>query len=127
MTRNQLANDLLKKLSGDPILTVDGSGHISPTSQQIVVRGGTLLIQSDSAGQGTYTGWICAYRSGACHCAELVTDLGTDPHMKVRNGSPYHISSSVAVDNVYQLYATANQPSGPTQAENNGDIRVGNN
>lgn len=127
MTRNQLANDFLKKLSGDPILTVDGAGHISPTSQQIVVRGGTLLIQSDPSGQGVYTGWICAYRSGACHCAELATDLGTDPHMKVRDGSPYHISSTVAVDNVYQLYATANQPSGPTQTENNGDIRVGNN
>ena len=127
MTRNQLANDLLKKLSGDPILTVDGSGHIAPTTQQIVVRGGTLLIQSDSSGQGAYTGWICAYRSGACHCAELVTDLGTDPHMKVRNGNPYHISSTVAVDLVYQLYATANQPSGPSPTESNGDIRVGNN
>lgn len=123
MTRNQLANDLIKKFSGDPMFTVSQDGKIQPTTQQSVDPGGTLLIQAAPDSLSPYAGYVCAWRSGVCRCAELVTDLNGEPHMKIRS-TPFHVSSSVTLGFEYTIY-TSPGGSGPNPFENNGDLRVG--
>jgi hypothetical protein len=125
MTRNQFAPKGIKPFSGDPMFTVDGNGNIQPTSTQEVNRGGTILIQADPASTTPYAGYICAWRDGACRCAELITDLGGEPHMKIR-ATPYHVSATTTPNVSYVMYTTtAPQGSGPSPMESTGDIRVG--
>lgn len=122
MTRNQLANQLITKISGDPMFTIDSAGKVQPTSPQSVDPGGTVLIQADPASNTPYAGYVCAWRSG-CHCADLVTDLGGEPHMKVRS-TPFHINASAMTGVDYTIY-TGPSSSGPSPLENNGDLHIG--
>jgi hypothetical protein len=125
MTRNQLANELTKKFSGDPMFTIDIAGKVQPTSPQLVERGGTVLIHADPASSAQYAGYVCAWRNGACHCADLVTDLNGEPHMKVR-GSAFHVNGTTTPDVEYEIYTTPSENGGgPSPNATNGDLHVG--
>jgi hypothetical protein len=127
MTRNQLAKEVVKNISGNPIFTVDVHGKILPISQQSVDPSGSVLIQADSSGQSLYSGYICAWRSGACRCADIIADLGGEKHMKVTNPpTSYPVKSNATTGLEYTIYATPTDTGGgPSPLESNGDLRVG--
>src|SRR5262245_19303340 len=126
MTRNQLVK-AVKNFSGNPIFTVDIHGQIQPTAEQLVAPGGSVLIQADTSAQSLYSGYICAWRAGACRCAELISNLFGEPHMKVTNPSTsYPVKSNATPDLVYTVYGTPTENGGgPSPLESNGDLRVG--
>jgi hypothetical protein len=135
MTRNQLANSAAKSLSGDPMFTVDSGGSITPTEQQIVLQGRTILIQAaseSSPAPAPYSGYVCAWWNNACRCSSVVTDLGSEKHMKIR-GTPYHVASN-APEHDYTIYTTQSEsgpgptspPAGaPIPFTTNGQLHVG--
>ena len=124
MTRNQLSKNA-KPFSGNPIFTVDSSGNILPTNTQTVVHGGTILIQAASSSTSPYAGYVCAWQSGQCKCATLVTNLFNEPHMTI-NSTAYTISSSASEGSNFTLYTTLSEiGSGPTANGTNGDIHIG--
>jgi hypothetical protein len=120
MTQNQPLPKFVKKLSDDGVLfTVDGSGNITPTAQQSVCRGYTILTKPDPASNQTFSGQVCARQSNTCQCYTLV-GLSSG-HMVI--GTEYTISMSVSVPSEYELYAM--NSSGPIANATNGDIYVG--
>lgn len=127
MTRNQLANSAFKSFSANPMFTVDPSGNITPTDPQTVLPNGTILIHAASApspAPAPYGGYVCAWRDGQCQCALLVTDLGTEKHMKIRS-TPYTVAAN-APEGDFTIYATLSEDgSGPTANATNGDLHVG--
>jgi hypothetical protein len=137
MTR-KLANSVPENVSGNPMFDVDSGGNITPTGvQQEVLQGGTILIQakSEPAAPAPYSGYVCAWWNGACRCASLVTDLGTEKHMKVR-GTPYNVAAN-APEQYYTLYTTSSDtgpgPNAPVKSPDgsikpfttNGQLHVG--
>src|SRR5215831_7822976 len=95
MTRNQFVQEAVKNFAGDPMFTVASNGNIQPTTQQSVDPGGSVLIQSDPAAQTPYTGYICAWRNGACRCADIISNLGGEQHMRVTVPVPsYDVKSN---------------------------------
>ena len=138
MTRNQSANSSASKnISANPMFTVASNGSIAPTDQQTVLQNGTILIQAASEASpapAPYGGYVCAWRDNACRCASIVTDLGTEKHMKIRS-TPYNVASNAPV-NDYTIYTTLSESGpGPTAHPGatpipfttNGTLHVGSN
>lgn len=122
MTRNQLLPKYVKNLSDDGVLfTVDGSGNITPTAQQSVCRGYTILTKPDPACNTTFSGHVCARQGSTCQCSTLVGGVSSGNHMVI--GTEYTINTSVPLDSQYELYAVTD--SGPVAGATNGDIYVG--
>jgi hypothetical protein len=112
----------VKNLSGGVILTVDGGGNITPTTEQTVNRGETILTQQAPGGNSTFTGHICARQDDVCKCSTLVNNVSSGNHMEV-GGDDYTVKSSVAIDSEFEIYAITS--SGPVANATNGIIRVG--
>jgi hypothetical protein len=122
MTRNQLLPRNVKDLSDDGVLfTVDGRGYITPTQQQSVCRGYTILTQADSSCTTMFSGHVCARQNNVCQCSALVAEVSSGNHMEI--GTEYTINMSVAINSQYELYAVTG--SGPIANATNGDIYVG--
>jgi hypothetical protein len=121
MTRNQLLPMHAKDLSDGVLFTVDGSGNITPTVQQNVCRGYTILTQADPAGTTQFNGHVCARQNNTCQCSTLVAGVSSGNHMTI--GTEYTINMSVAINSQYELYAVTD--SGPVANATNGDIYVG--
>jgi hypothetical protein len=94
MTRNQLLPKYVKNWSGGVIFTVDGSGNITPTAQQTVYRGQTIVTQAATGGNTTFSGHVCAQQSDACQCSTLVDGVSSGSHMAI-----YAITDSGPVPN----------------------------
>jgi hypothetical protein len=125
MSRNQLLPNYLKNWSGGVIFTVDGIGNITPTTQQTVNRGETILIKADPAPTTPFTGQVCARQNDVCQCSTLVENVSAGSHMAIggNGGNGYQVKSSVTVGSDFELYAIT---SGGTVAQGtNGDIHIG--
>jgi hypothetical protein len=120
MTRNQLLPKYVKNFSGDVMFTVDGSGNISPTAQQTINRGQTILTHADPACTTPFSGHVCARQNDVCVCSTLIANLNGAQHMAL--STSYTISSGATVGSDYMLYAVPD--SGPTQGAE-GDIHIG--
>ncbi len=120
MTRNQLLPNYVKKGSGGVMFTVDGTGNITPTTEQLVNRGEGILTQHDSMSNTTFSGQVCARQGSTCQCSALV-GVSSGSHMAIDTG--YTVSSSVAVDSEFEIYAVTD--SGPVAGTTNGTIRIG--
>lgn len=122
MTRNQLFAKHVKALSDDGVLfTVDGSGNITPTAQQSLCRGYTILTKPDPACTTLFSGYVCARQNNVCQCSALVAGVSSGDHMAI--GTEYTINMSVAINSQYELSAVTD--SGPVAEATNGDIYVG--
>jgi hypothetical protein len=122
MTRNQLLPNYLKNWSGGVIFTVDGNGNITPTAQQTVNRGETILIKADPASNTPFTGQACARQNDVCQCSTLVDDVSAGNHMSI-GGNGHKVRASVTVGSDFELYAITS--GGATVQGSNGDIHVG--
>ena len=121
MTRNQLSQKHVKNLSDDGVLfTVDGSGNITPTAQQTVCAGYTILTQADPTCTTVFSGHVCARQNNACQCSALVAGVSSGNHMAI--GTEYTVNS-VPLNSHYELYSVTD--SGPVAGVSNGDIYVG--
>jgi hypothetical protein len=121
MTRNQLLPKHLKHLSDDAVLfTVDGIGNITPTTQQTVCQGYTILTQHDPTCVTVFNGQVCARQNNACQCSTLVAGVSSGNHMAI--GTEYTINN-VPLNSQYELYSVTS--SGPVANVTNGDIYVG--
>ena len=121
MTRNQLLPNYVKNWSGGVMFTVDGYGNITPTAQQTVNRGETILTQADTGGNTTFSGQVCARQNNVCQCSTLVAGVSSGSHMSI--GTGYTVNSSVTVGSVYQLQSMTD--SEPVAGATNGEIHVG--
>ncbi|HEX8111387.1 MAG TPA: hypothetical protein VF516_26840 [Kofleriaceae bacterium] len=119
MTRNQLLPNYVKNWSGGVMFTVDGSGNITPTAQQNINRGETILTQPDPACNTTFSGHVCARQNDVCQCSTLV-GVSSGSHMAI--GTGYTISSSVTVGSNFEIYAVTD--SGPVASATNGNIHI---
>jgi hypothetical protein len=121
MTRNQLLPNHPKNWSGDVMFTVDGNGNITPTAQQTVNRGETILTQPDPVSMTTFSGTVCARQNDVCQCSTLVSGVSTGNHMSI--GTDYTVNSSLTVGSDFELYAIT---AGGTVAQGtNGNIHIG--
>ena len=120
MTRNQLLPKYVKDLSDGVLFTVDGSGNITPTAQQTVCQGYTILTQNDPACTTPFSGHVCARQNNACQCSTLVAGVSSGNHMAI--GTEYTVNS-VPLNSHYELYSVTG--SGPVAGVTNGDIYVG--
>lgn len=127
---NQIPQNFKGRVSVNPIFTVSDSGDITPTAQQTVSRGGTVVIAAATSpngrpSQAQYTGYICAWADGACRCSTVMSSTGSEPHMM--NNQSYIISSSAPIGSSYKLYTTMseNDTTGPTSNATQGDIHIG--
>lgn len=125
MNRNQQSPIVPTNLSASATFDVAGTGDITPTTQQTVDPGQSIQIQRSASATSTYGGYICAWQNG-CKCSTIISDLGTEPHMKVHDLPTLYGIKSNAPTGEYTIYATPSENgSGPLQTENNGDLRVG--
>jgi hypothetical protein len=94
---------------------------LSSATTQSVDLAHTILIQNDPTAVSVYSGYVCAWREGACCCSALIADLGGKPHM--RTSWSYQISTSAPSHVAYTIYAiTSETASGPTGSKTTGEL-----
>lgn len=126
MSRNQLTPSVPSNLSASATLTVDGSGNVTPTTQQTVARGDSIQIEKSASSPSIYAGYVCAWQNG-CQCSVIISNLGNESHMKVHQLPTLYGVKATASLGSYTIYATASETDsgGPTQNTTNGDIYIG--
>lgn len=124
MTRNQLAASL-RNFASNAVFEVDTNGAITPNVQQIVSLGGTITVKALASATSPYAGYVCAWRNGACRCSDIISDLGTERHMKIRS-TAYNVRSNAPDRTDYVIYATLTETgTGPSSMASNGNLHVG--
>jgi hypothetical protein len=118
MTRNQLLPNVVRNWSG-LMFSVDSGGNITPTAQQNISRGQTILTQAATGGNTTFSGHVCAQQNEVCQCSTLVDNVSSGNHMAL--GTGYTVKSTAPLQE-FELYAITD--SGPVPGATNGDIRV---
>lgn len=122
MTRNQLLPKFVKNWSGGVIFTVDGSGNITPTAQQTIYRGQTIVTQAATGGTTTFSGHVCAQQNDVCQCTTLVDGLSSGNHMAI--GTGYTVKSNVSFNSTFEVYAVTGSGDKVLNASN-GEILIG--
>jgi hypothetical protein len=122
MTRNQQLKTSAKDLSDGVMFTVDGSGNITPTTQQTVCAGYTILTQACQACTTQFSGKVCAQQSNVCQCSALVAGLSSGQHMAI--GTQYTVNTGVPLNSQFELYAVTGSGT-VVPSVTNGDIYVG--
>lgn len=124
MNRNQQLQKgakVAKDESDGVLFTVDGYGNITPTTQQTVCAGYTILTEADPASTKKFYGKVCAQQSNVCRCSTLVGGVSSGDHMAL--GTEYTVNSGL-LNNQYELYAV-NGSGAVIPSVTNGDVYVG--
>ena len=104
------------------MFSVDCDGNITPTAQQTVSSGGTIVTQAVTTGNKTFTGHACARQNDVCQCSALVENVSSGYHMTL--GTGYRVKTSVTVGSTFEIYAVT-ASGGTVLNASNGDVVIG--